>query len=73
LMLDNVISGAVICRAFEDNRGTMLLATNQRLSGRTRHFNVKYHWFWEAVRDACSVVALVSSVPIVSPRIWSVT
>jgi hypothetical protein len=52
LMLDIAILGAVICRAFEDNRGTMLLATNQRLSGRTRHFNVKYHWFWEAVKDA---------------------
>ena len=51
LMLDLPISGAVICRAFEDNRGALLLANNQRLSNRTRHFNVKYHWFWECVKD----------------------
>jgi hypothetical protein len=51
LQLDHVISGTVVCRAFEDNRGAMLLANKQRLSNRTRHFNVKYHWFWEVVKD----------------------
>ena len=49
LNLDLEISGTIVCRAFEDNRGAMLLANNHRLSNRTRHFNVKHHWFWENV------------------------
>ena len=49
LSLPNSISGTVTCRAFEDNQGALLLANNQRLSNRTRHFNVKWHWFWEHV------------------------
>jgi hypothetical protein len=50
LKLDDIVSGTVTCRAFEDNQGALLLANNHRLSPRTRHFNVKWHWFWE-VKD----------------------
>jgi hypothetical protein len=49
LKLDNSVNGTVTCCAFEDNQGALLLANNHRLSPRTRHFNVKYHWFWENV------------------------
>ena len=37
------------CTVFEDNQGAYLLATNQRLSPRTKYFNVKYHFFWSYV------------------------
>ena len=34
-------------RVFEDNQGAFYLATNQRITSRTKYFLVKYHWFWE--------------------------
>ena len=37
------------CDIFEDNQGAYLLATNQRLSTRTKYFNVKHHFFWSYV------------------------
>ena len=36
---------------FEDNMGAYYLATNQRLTSRSKHFLIKYHHFWEAVRN----------------------
>ena len=36
---------------FEDNMGVFYLATNQRITARTRYFLVKYQHFWQAVRD----------------------
>jgi hypothetical protein len=37
------------CTVFEDNQGAYLLATNQRLSARTKYFTVKWHFFWSHV------------------------
>lgn len=39
----------VHCTVFEDNQGAYLLATNQRITARTKYFNVKYHFFWSFV------------------------
>jgi hypothetical protein len=36
---------------FEDNTTALALANNHRLTNRTRHFNVKFHRFWGAVRN----------------------
>lgn len=33
--------------AFEDNAAAYHLATNQRLTNRTKYFWIKLHWFWE--------------------------
>jgi len=41
LHLYSEISGSIVCRAFKDNQGALLLANNQCLSNRTCHFNVK--------------------------------
>uniref|UniRef100_A0A7S4AV79 Reverse transcriptase Ty1/copia-type domain-containing protein n=2 Tax=Pseudo-nitzschia australis TaxID=44445 RepID=A0A7S4AV79_9STRA len=41
----------VHCTVFEDNQGAYLLATNQRLSVRTKYFCVKHHFFWSYVYD----------------------
>ena len=30
----------------EDNQGAFLLATNQKLTPRSRYFSSKYHFFW---------------------------
>ena len=32
---------------FEDNQGAYYLATNQRITSRTKYFLVKWHWFWD--------------------------
>ena len=32
---------------FEDNMGAYYLASNQRITNRTKYFLVKWHWFWE--------------------------
>ncbi len=37
------------CTVFEDNQGAFLLATNQRISARTKYFTVKWHFFWSHV------------------------
>jgi len=50
LHLPRSISSTIRCRAFEDNQGALLLANNHRLSNRTRHYNTKWHWFWENVK-----------------------
>ena len=39
----------VACLLFEDNQGAYLLATQQRLSPRTKYFAVKMHFFWSFV------------------------
>ena len=36
-------------KTLEDNQGAYPLATNQQTSQRTKHFNVKYHFFWQHV------------------------
>jgi hypothetical protein len=45
------ISTSVASTVFEDNNGALLLATNQRITSRTRYFQVKWHFFWEYVKS----------------------
>ena len=46
---DSTIKTVVRARTFEDNQGAYLLATNQRITSRTKYFLCKYHWFWSLV------------------------
>jgi Reverse transcriptase (RNA-dependent DNA polymerase) len=39
------------CRVFEDNNGALLLATQHKITNRTKYFRVKWHHFWQHVRD----------------------
>ena len=32
---------------FEDNQSTYFLATNQRVTNRTKYLLAKWHWFWD--------------------------
>jgi hypothetical protein len=38
---------SIRARAFEDNQSALYLATNHRLTNRTKYFLVKWHWFWQ--------------------------
>ena len=41
----------VLATVFEDNQSTYCLATNQKLTNRTRYLLTSYHWFWSLVND----------------------
>ncbi|CAJ1940544.1 unnamed protein product [Cylindrotheca closterium] len=49
--LDNGIRTTIRASAFEDNQGAYFLATNQRITSRTRWYLNKWHWFWQHVKD----------------------
>ena len=51
----------VICVAFEDNNGALSLATNHRLTSRTKYYHVNSHWFWGHVKDGKLHVKGISS------------
>ena len=44
-MLEDVRLHATV---FEDNQSTYYLATNQRITSRTKYLLAKWHWFWDA-------------------------
>jgi hypothetical protein len=52
---------SIQARVFEDNQGCYYLATNQRLTNRTKYFLVKYHWFWSHYNRGEFVVLQVAS------------
>jgi hypothetical protein len=41
----------VHCKVFEDNSGALAMAQTPKLRPRTKHLNLKYHHFREAVSD----------------------
>jgi hypothetical protein len=47
--LDPSLCATIHARAFQDNRAAWQLATEQRLTNRTKYFLVKWHWFWSFV------------------------
>ena len=49
LKLPSPKSPVLTCTIFEDNQGAYLLATNQRITARTKYFCVKWHFFWSQV------------------------
>ena len=49
LTLPSSTKPEVHATVFEDNQGAYLLATNQKLSVRTKYFCVKHHFFWSYV------------------------
>ena len=46
-----IVSTTFHAEVFEDNNGALTITTTQRLTPRSKYFLVKYHHFWEAVRD----------------------
>lgn len=51
LKLTTAIRSTIRARAFEDNQGCYYLATNQRITNRTRWYLNKWHWFWQYVNN----------------------
>lgn len=57
----NYIKPKVKCKAFEDNTGALALATTHKMRPRTKHINLVYHHFREAVRDGIIEVISVGT------------
>jgi hypothetical protein len=51
LELPSQIQATIHAEVFEDNSACLSLATNQRLTSRTKYFLVKWHFFWSHVRS----------------------
>lgn len=49
--IDETIRATIHARVFEDNTGAYSLATQQRITRRTRYYLVKWHHFWNAVNE----------------------
>ena len=47
LSIDDDIGTSIHATVFEDNQSALYLATNHRITSRTKHFLVKWHWFWQ--------------------------
>ena len=48
---DDLAKVSIHATVFEDNQSTYQLATNQRITNRTRYLLNSYHWFWSLVKD----------------------
>ena len=46
---------------FEDNNGAFTVASNCRVTSRTKYFNVKYHHFWQFVKDETFKILRIKS------------
>jgi hypothetical protein len=55
------LKSSISCTVFEDNNGALGLATNQRITARTKYFHVKWHHFWNAVTTGDIAVVKVST------------
>ena len=46
---------------YEDNNGAFTVATNCRVTSRTKYFNVKWHHFWQFVQDKTLKIEKIST------------
>lgn len=49
--IDTYVTPSVHCKAFEDNSGCVELARVHKMQPQTKHINITYHHFREAVRE----------------------
>ena len=47
LNIGSLTKPMIHARVFEDNQSAYYLATNQRITNRTKYFLTKWHWFWD--------------------------
>ena len=69
-MLQEIVSGVKLpntfmltikCQVFEDNNGALLRAVNPHITNRTKFFQVKWHFFWQHVRDGKVAIVKVDT------------
>jgi hypothetical protein len=60
--LQKALVATIHARVFEDNNGAYLLAMNQHIIHRTKNYLVKWHCFWNAVRNGEVTVLKVDTL-----------
>jgi hypothetical protein len=61
VFLDICNPATIKCTAFEDNQGALILATSPRMTPRSKHIAVKYHFFRSHVDDGSIRVERVTT------------
>ena len=51
----------VLCKVFEDNSGALEMARTPKMRPRTKHLNIKYHHFREAVQNGLVTIHSVDT------------
>ena len=51
LSLPPSMTASIHSQVFEDNNGALLLAVNQCITSRTKHYLIQWHFFWSHVKD----------------------
>lgn len=57
----NMTTPVVKCKVFEDNSGAMYMAQVPKMRPRTKHLNIKYHHFREAVQNGSITIHAIAS------------
>ena len=61
LDLPATLMSTMTSRVFEDNAGALLLGTQHRITNRTKYFLVKWHHFWNAVKEGVVTIHKVDT------------
>jgi hypothetical protein len=61
LKLKNKPNIKIKCTVFEDNNGCLTLANNHKLTSRTKHYLIKWHFFWDWVKSGLISVVRVDT------------
>jgi hypothetical protein len=56
---DTSVKNQFITQVHEDNNSALMLATENRLSPRTKHYAVKLHWFWSIINDPSFKISII--------------
>jgi hypothetical protein len=59
-IITNTEKPKIQCRLFEDNQGAVELANVPKMCPRTKHINIKYHFFCQYVQDGTLQVRHIS-------------
>lgn len=61
IVLPMELRATIHARVFEDNNGALILANTQRITNRTRHYHISWHFFWWAVTEGFVAVLRVDT------------
>ena len=58
----NTSTPRIHCKVFEDNSGALEMAKTPKMRPRTKHMNLKYHHFREAVQDGLVSIYAINTL-----------
>ncbi len=58
--IDDIEAPKIKCKIFEDNRGAVVMANVPKMRPRTKHLNIKYHFFRQFVQQGILIVEYIA-------------